>query len=88
MRALVWEADMALITTIEHISKERQKVHAPTRCSASSFVSADGKQFLQLDTYGSEDREFTEKVSQSIQFDEAAAAQLLQLIRTTFPNLT
>lgn len=79
---------MALITTIEKNEKDRQKVHGPTRCYYSKFQAEDGKTYLQLDTYGSEDRVFTEKASQSIQFDEAAAAQLLQLIRTTFPNLT
>jgi hypothetical protein len=79
---------MALISTIEVITKDRQKVHGPTRCHASTFQADDGKTLLQLDTYGSEDREFTDKVSQSIQFDETAAAQLLALIRNTFPNLT
>jgi hypothetical protein len=79
---------MALITSIGLITKERQKLHGPTRCDASTFQTDDGKTVLQLDTYGSEDREFTDKVSQSIQFDEAAAAQLLQLIRDTFPHLT
>jgi hypothetical protein len=78
---------MALISSIEVVPKERQQVHRPTRCHAS-IVESDGKKYVQLDTYGSSDREFTDKVSQSIQFDEAAAAQLLELIRTTFPNLT
>jgi hypothetical protein len=79
---------MALITSISLVSKDRQTVHGPTRCDASTFQTDDGKMVLQLDTYGSNEREFTDKVSQSVQFDEAAAAQLLQLIRTTFPNLT
>jgi hypothetical protein len=78
---------MALITSIDRVEKERQRVHGGTRCDASTFLTSDGKMVLQLDTYGSEEREFTDKVSQSIQFDEAAAAQLLALIRATFPNL-
>lgn len=78
---------MALVSSIEVVPKERQKVHSPTRCHASTFES-DGKKLIQLDTFGSSEREFTDKVSQSIQFDEAAAAQLLELIRTTFPHLT
>ena len=79
---------MALITEIQGTTKDRQTVHGTTRCLASSFQAEDGKTYLQLDTYGSDDRAHPEKVSQSIQFDEAVAAQLLQLIRTTFPNLT
>ena len=78
---------MALITSIEQSTKDRQKIHAPTRCLASSFTTDGGKAVLQLDTYGSEDRTFTEKVSQSIQFNEDSAQQLLNLIRVTFPKL-
>ncbi|MCE9568229.1 MAG: hypothetical protein K8U57_40020 [Planctomycetes bacterium] len=78
---------MALIASIEQSTKERQKLHSPTRCLASSFTTDEGKAILQLDTYGSEDRTFTEKVSQSVQFDEDSARQLLQLIRETFPKL-
>jgi hypothetical protein len=47
----------------------------------------DGQRFIQLDTYGLDDREHPEKVSQSVHFDEQAAAQLLRLIRETFPDL-
>ncbi|WP_439622240.1 hypothetical protein [Gemmata sp.] len=78
---------MALIAQIEQTTKERQRVHAPTRCHVSSFTADGGKTILQLDTFGTEDRTFTEKISQSIQLDEAAARQLLDLIRQTFPNL-
>jgi hypothetical protein len=78
---------MALISTIDETTKERQKVHAPTRCLASSFTTDEGQPILQLDTYGADNRQFPEKVSQSLQFDEAAARELLRLIRQTFPGL-
>jgi hypothetical protein len=78
---------MALVSLIEPSVKERQTVHKPTRCLCSSFAGPKGERYLQLDTYGSEDRAMPEKVSQSIQFDRQAAATLLKLIRETFPDL-
>lgn len=77
---------MALIQNIERTRKERHEVHKPTRCLASGFTSGT-QRFIQLDTYGSDAREFPDKVSQSLQFDEAAARQLLELIEETFPSL-
>ena len=78
---------MALINTIERINKDRQVVHKATRCVASEFIGPGDRRYLQLDTYGSEDREFPEKISQALQFDENGASQLLELIRKTFPDL-
>jgi predicted HNH restriction endonuclease len=79
--------EMALVTTLEPSSKDRQSVHRPTRCLYSIVEVSPGERFLQLDTFGSDDREIPEKVSQSIQFDRQAAGQLLQLLKQTFPNL-
>lgn len=79
---------MALIQSIERVTKERQTVHRPTRCLASDFIGPDNVRYLQLDTYGSNDREFPEKVSQAIQLDESGARELLRLIHATFPNLS
>jgi hypothetical protein len=79
---------MALIQNIERIVKERQTVHRPTRCLASEFVGPQNKKYLQLDTYGTDDRDFPEKVSQAIQFDEDGARTLLALLKATFPSLS
>jgi hypothetical protein len=79
---------MALIRNIGRITKSRQVVHKPTKCLASEFIGRGDKKYLQLDTYGSEEREFPEKISQAIQFDQDGAQELLNLIRETFPNLT
>lgn len=77
---------MALVRQIRPVEKERQAVHGETECSSSVF-RAGGATYLQLDTYGSPERKHPEKVSQSLQFDENSAGQLLELIRRTFPNL-
>jgi uncharacterized protein (DUF1810 family) len=78
---------MALVTSLEPSQKERTTVHRPTRCLYAIVEGDAGQRYLQLDTLGSEERQFTEKVSQSVQFDRKAAEQLLQLLRQTFPDL-
>ena len=78
---------MALITSLEQSPKERQSVHRPTRCLYAIVEGPEGQRYLQLDTVGSDDREYPDKVSQSIQFDRQAAGQLLKLLRLTFPDL-
>jgi hypothetical protein len=80
---------MALIQEIECVTKERQVVHKPTRCLASEFIGPGDKRYLQLDTYGSDDREFPEKVSQAIQLDEDAARKMIDLIEPlSWPSRT
>lgn len=77
---------MALIQQIERANRERQRVHGAVECTYSVF-SERGKRYLQLDTYGSADRAFAGKVSQSIQIDETSARRLQALIAEAFPNL-
>ena len=57
---------MALVTNLEESTKDRQSVHRPTRCLYAIVEGTSGERYLQLDTFGSEDREIPEKVSQSI----------------------
>jgi hypothetical protein len=81
------EVNVALITDIKLVPKERQNVHAETECTASVLNSTGGRRYLQLDTYGSGERKLKGKVSQSIQLSEQAAGQLKKLIEQTFPSL-
>lgn len=50
-------------------------------------VTTRGGSLLQLDTYGSEDRQLPGKVSQSIQIDADAARALIGVLRTAFPGI-
>ena len=77
---------MALIARFEEISGNRHAVHGSVECGWR-FFKVDGKQILQLETYGSDEREFKGKVSQSIQLDESSAAKLLEIIDRSFPTL-
>lgn len=54
---------MALVSSIEPSQKERQRVHQPTRCLYSIVEAAGGKRYIQLDTYGSDERRHPEKIS-------------------------
>jgi hypothetical protein len=77
---------MALISQFRAVSADRSSVHKPVTCGWR-IVRVDGSVLLQLDTYGSDDREIPDKVSQSIQLDRAAAQELMGLIRQAFPGL-
>ena len=73
---------MALINknNIKRIDRKTNKIHNEVNGSYSVFITEDGKQFLQIDTYGSPDRKIQEKVSQSIQFDRKTGEFLLDLL--------
>jgi len=74
---------MALVTKISEGFKNRHTIHKPTECSY--FVVYDNdKKYLQLETTGSEDRQITGKVSQSIQFSPDAIKQLKELLSKEF----
>ena len=78
---------MALVTQLERVEKDRPTVHKTTHGTYFSFIGPGDKRYFVLDTYGSEDRQFPEKVSQSIQLDEEGAAHLIRILREEFPNL-
>jgi hypothetical protein len=78
---------MALVSEIERSHKDRQSVHRPTRCVSYVVEGPGDQRVVQLDTVGTTDREFTDKVSQSIQFDRQAAEQLIAIFRDTFPGV-
>ncbi|MCZ8019739.1 hypothetical protein [Novosphingobium sp.] len=42
-------------------------------------IEVDGEKFIQIDTYGSKEREFQNKLSQSLRLTEAAFNQLKKL---------
>ncbi len=77
---------MALIGEFHHVTSDKSALHKPVSCGWRTFHAGDAK-ILQLDTYGSDTRQIPNKVSQSIQLDRAGAAELVKLIRATFPEL-
>ncbi|MFC7985268.1 hypothetical protein [Streptomyces sp. NPDC057336] len=77
---------MALIQEFQSVPSDSQRVHGPVTCGYRSFT-VEGRRILQLDTYGSTERQIQGKISQSIQLDADAARDLLKLITDSFPDL-
>lgn len=75
---------MALIKSLTKIHKARQAVHQEVECNYSILTDESGVKYLQLDTYGSPDRQMPGKTSQSIQFSRDAAEQLKRIIAEVF----
>ena len=68
-------------------SASSSRVHPTTvECGYQVVRDADAT-YLQLSTYGSEDRESEPKVSQTLQLDRQRAAELIEIIRQTFAGL-
>ena len=77
---------MALIGEFHQVNSDKSVLHKPVSCGWRAFYAGEVK-VLQLDTYGSNTRQIPNKVSQSIQLDREGAAQLLKLIKDTFPGI-
>ncbi len=71
---------------IKKIEKTRNFVHEEAPATYTVFDD-DGVKYFQIDTYGRNDREFPEKISQSIQMDRDSARQLIRLLIETFDLL-
>ncbi|NDV24330.1 methionyl-tRNA formyltransferase [Desulfovibrio sp. JC022] len=74
---------MAIIRQLEHRELERFAKHTETE-GTYSIVELDGKKYLQIDTYGSKQRQDRGKISQSLRLSQEAIEQLLKIIKTNF----
>ncbi len=75
---------MALVTTIVADDRDFKSAH-PTQVAAKYIVGErDGKTILQINTYGSSERQMPDKLSQTIQFDEQSARELYQVLKQEF----
>ncbi len=76
---------MALITKrhFSHIGKERNTIHDSVDATYCTFTKGENKYF-QIDTYGSENRQLKDKISQSIQIDRDMAIELVELLQREF----
>ncbi|MGW4273794.1 hypothetical protein ACWEGQ_15840 [Streptomyces seoulensis] len=78
---------MALIKEFQTVTSDTQRLHGPVTCGYRTFT-VDGQRVLQLDTYGSTERQILDKISQSVQLDVDSARELLKIIEESFPDLT
>lgn len=70
---------MALVTRINHKPLQANSPHRAVDCTYSIVVD-EGATFLQLDTYGSNSREFKDKKSQSLRLSASAIVDLKALM--------
>jgi hypothetical protein len=78
---------MALISSFTHMRRSRYRIHAPVACRYHVFKKK-GQVYLQLDTGGSESRNYPGKTSQSVQFNAHSARALCQLIDAVYSEQT
>jgi hypothetical protein len=76
---------MALLQSdkFDRAEKYRSTIHKQTTATYTSFEEG-GNKYFQIDTYGSEDRVMTEKISQSIQFDKSMAKRIIDILIIEF----
>ena len=74
---------MATIRRLELKVPERSLRQADANCSVI-LGEVDGEKFVQLDSYGSAERQFVGKRSQSMRFTKSAFDQLMRLGQTHF----
>jgi hypothetical protein len=67
---------MALVKNITHQPLEIESKHTDVECTFDVVIGADGSKCLQLDTYGSNQREIKGKKSQSLRLSPEAIGQL------------
>lgn len=71
---------MALVRKLEEQPLEKDSPHREADCT---YTIVDGR-YLQIDTYGSNERKIPGKKSQSIRFAPEAIAQLKTLLQRHF----
>lgn len=71
---------MGLVTAILHKPVSGRAQHRRVECTYSVVTDHDGSRLLQLDTYGSEDRQIPGKKSQTLRFSPQALQELKRIL--------
>ena len=74
------------VKDIKKIEKARNSVHEEAPATYTIFEDG-GEKYFQIDTYGRNEREFPEKISQSIQLNKESARRLARLLIETYDFL-
>lgn len=72
---------MGQINELNRITLERDSTHRKVECTYSIIIGEDGLKYLQIDSYGSDERQFKGKKSQSMRFTPDAIAQLRNILK-------
>ena len=71
------------LDTIKRIDKDRNSVHTKVHATYTVF-EIDGEKYFRIDTYGKNEREMPEKISQTIQLDKESAKFIVELLKKEF----
>lgn len=74
------------VKDMKKIDKARNSVHEEAPATYTIFEDG-GEKYFQIDTYGRNEREFPEKISQSIQLNKESARRLARLLIETYDLL-
>ena len=74
---------MAILSHLEHLPLEIETTHTET-VGTYAIVSDNGRKCLQVDTYGSANRQLEGKKSQSMRFTASAIRELRAIIDKHF----
>lgn len=77
---------MALISRFEERPLEPRRIHGDVVCGYA-VTEIQGRRILQLETYGSHDRQIPGKVSQSLQLDLDGASELIRILERAYPDV-
>jgi hypothetical protein len=75
---------MAIVRHLEQQQLSVEARHSETDCTYSIVPDHQGRNYLQIDTYGSRDRKIAGKKSQSIRFAPEAIRELRLILDTHF----
>jgi len=74
---------MALLRHFERKDMERNSIHDENRATYTVF-ERDGRMFIQIDTYGRDERQIPGKKSQTVQLDRTGAQALYTILKREF----
>ena len=75
---------MAIIKRFERAELKRRTAHKTSVVCKYGSVGIEPGKLIQLNTYGSDEREFPGKLSQTLQLDRGAAEQLVSILKHEF----
>ena len=67
------------LTNMKKEEKERNNIHDKVSATYTVFTK-EGEKYLQIDTYGRNNRELPGKISQSLQIDKNDAIYIINLL--------
>lgn len=76
---------MALINKnrLNKLEKNTNSLHKEVEGTYSTYI-LNGSKYIQIDTYGSTERQYKGKISQSIQLDKDVAIKLIDILQKEF----